>query len=133
MPLNNLDEILSKSLHPQKENFGDEDEIEYGYKGIDIQIKKEQLRRIELENNAIEGENKGDAQDREQRKDFAERIFQFVCNYMIFVFMVLFLKAITPRFYLSDNVIITLLGTTTANVIGILIIVVTYLFSRKRK
>lgn len=37
------------------------------------------------------------------------------------------------RFSLSDNVIITLLGTTTANVIGILVIVVTYLFSRKKK
>lgn len=96
-------------------------------------LRKEELRRIELENEALEGENQGDAQDREQRKDFADRIFSFVCNYMIFVCILLFLKAITPRFYLSDNVIITLLGTTTANVIGILIIVVTYLFSRKRK
>lgn len=103
------------------------------YDDVEERIRREELRKLELQNEAIEGENKGDAQDREQRKDFAERISQFVCNYMVFVFMVLFLKAITPRFYLSDNVIITLLGTTTANVIGILIIVVTYLFSRKRK
>ena len=52
---------------------------------------------------------------------------------MLFVCVVLFLKGITSQFYLSDAVIITLLGTTTANVIGILIIVVTYLFSRKKK
>lgn len=103
------------------------------YDDVEERIRKEELRKLELQNEFLEGENKGDAQDREQRKDFADRIFSFVCNYMIFVCIVLFLKAITPQFYLSDNVIITLLGTTTANVIGILIIVVTYLFSRKRK
>ena len=53
---------------------------------------------------------------------------------MFFVFLILFLSGTeTTNFNLSDNVLITLLGTTTANVIGILIIVVTYLFSRKRK
>lgn len=103
------------------------------YNDVDERIKREELRRLELQNEALEGENRGDTQDREQRKEFANKIFNFVSNYMIFVCMVLFLKAITPRFYLNDNVIITLLGTTTANVIGILIIVVTYLFSRKRK
>lgn len=103
------------------------------YDDVEERIRKEELRKLELQNESLEGENKGDAQDREQRKDFADRIFSFVCNYMIFVCIVLFLKANTPQFYLSDNVIITLLGTTTANVIGILIIVVTYLFSRKRK
>lgn len=103
------------------------------YDDVEERIRKEELRKLELQNESLEGENKGDAQDREQRKDFADRIFSFVCNYMIFVCIVLFLKAITPQFYLSDNIIITLLGTTTANVIGILIIVVTYLFSRKRK
>lgn len=103
------------------------------YDDVEERIRKEELRKLELQNESLEGENKGDAQDREQRKDFADRIFSFVCNYMIFVCIVLFLKASTPQFYLSDNVIITLLGTTTANVIGILIIVVTYLFSRKRK
>ena len=103
------------------------------YDDVKERIRKENLRKLELQNESLEGENKGDAQDREQRKDFADRIFSFVCNYMIFVCIVLFLKAITPQFYLSDNVIITLLGTTTANVIGILIIVVNSLFSRKRR
>ena len=103
------------------------------YDDVEERIRKQELRKLELENEALEGVNRGDAQDREQRKDFAERIFHFVCNYMIVVFILLFFKAITPRFDLSDNVAITLLGTTTANVIGILIIVVTYLFSRKRK
>ena len=106
---------------------------DYKYDAIEEDIRKQELRRLELENAAREGENAGDDQDRQQRKEFADKIFDFVRNYMLFVCVVLFLKGITSQFYLSDAVIITLLGTTTANVIGILIIVVTYLFSRKKK
>lgn len=132
MPLN-LDELSERFTKPIKEDVGDESEIEDEYKDLDSEIKKEKVKEYRLKNKALEGENQGDAQDREQRKYFAEKIFNFVSNYMIFVCMMLFLKAITPRFFLSDSVLMTLLGTTTANVIGILIIVVTYLFSRKRK
>lgn len=103
------------------------------YDDVEENIRKQKLRRLELENAAIAGENEGDSQDRKQRKEFANKIFDFVRNYMRFVCIVLFLKGITSQFYLSDTVIVTLLGTTTANVIGILIIVVTYLFSRKKK
>ena len=106
---------------------------DHKYDAIEEDIRKQELRRLELENAAREGENAGDDQDRQQRKEFADKIFDFVRNYMLFVCVVLFLKGITSQFYLSDAVIITLLGTTTANVIGILIIVVTYLFSRKKK
>ena len=106
---------------------------DHKYDAIEEDIRKQELRRLELENAAREGENAGDDQDRQQRKEFADKIFDFVRNYMLFVCVVLFLKGITSQFYLSDAVIITLLGTTTANVIGIWIIVVTYLFSRKKK
>ena len=106
---------------------------DHKYDAIEEDIRKQELRRLELENAAREGENAGDDQDRQQRKEFADKIFDFVRNYMLFVCVVLFLKGITSQFYISDAVIITLLGTTTANVIGILIIVVTYLFSRKKK
>ena len=92
------------------------------------------LREAKLKNDAQEEENKGDSQDRSQRKDFAECIFTFTLIYMLFVFVILFISGMTTtNFHLSDNELITLLGTTTANVIGILIIVVTYLFSRKRR
>ena len=106
---------------------------DHKYDAIEEDIRKQELRRLELENAAREGENAGDDQDRQQRKEFADKIFDFVRNYMLFVCVVLFLKGITSQFYLSDAVIITLLGTTTANVIGILIIVVTDLCSRKMK
>lgn len=131
--LDSLKEFVEKVGKVSSENEEAFNIVKDEYKDISAEIEKEKLIEYKLKNKALEEENQGDVQDREQRKEFADKIFNFVSNYMIFVCMVLFLKAITPRFFLSDNVIITLLGTTTANVIGILIIVVTYLFSRKRK
>ncbi len=109
-------------------------DVDKGYTDVNIELAKEQLREARLKNEALEEENRGDSQDRDQRKDFAERIYSFAAIYMFGVFVILFLSGTeTTNFKLSDNVLITLLGTTTANVIGILIIVVTYLFSRKKK
>lgn len=123
-----------EELYRKLSEFGDKSSInDHKYDRIEEDIRKQELRKLELENAAREGENAGDDQDRLQRKEFADKIFDFVRNYMLFVCIVLFLKGITSQFYLSDTVIVTLLGTTTANVIGILIIVVTYLFSRKKK
>lgn len=123
-----------EELYRKLSESGDKSSInDHKYDRIEEDIRKQELRKLELENAAREGENAGDDQDRLQRKEFADKIFDFVRNYMLFVCIVLFLKGITSQFYLSDSVIITLLGTTTANVIGILIIVVTYLFSREKK
>lgn len=123
-----------EDIYRKLSSSGDNSSINVSnYDSIEENIRKQELRKLELENAAREGENAGDDQDRQQRKEFADKIFDFVRNYMLFVCVVLFLKGITSQFYLSDSVIITLLGTTTANVIGILIIVVTYLFSRKKK
>lgn len=114
--------------------------IEQGYsvksiKYVDIEknIVQENLRKAQLENDALDEVNKGDAQDREQRKQFAEKIFTFVCLYMMGVlFILLSIGAQWIDFYLSDQVVITLVSTTTANIIGILLIVVHYLFRKKK-
>ena len=103
------------------------------YDDVVKKIKQEEWRKLKLDNGAKEGENRGDSQDRDQRKLFAEKIFTFVSLYMFSVFFILVLCGSPSNFQLSDTVLVTLLGTTTANVIGILIIVVTYLFSRKKK
>lgn len=104
------------------------------YDDIDKLIKEQELVKLQLENDARKVENESESQNKQQRKDFAERIYSFAVIYMFGVFIILFLSGTeTTNFKLSDNVLITLLGTTTANVIGILIIVVTYLFSRKKK
>lgn len=76
-------------------------------------------------------EVKNKAQDIEMRKKYAEQIFTFVSLYMFAVFFILFLAGSPSAFKMSDTVLITLLGTTTANVIGVLVIVAKYLFPNK--
>lgn len=103
------------------------------YFDIEKDIAQENLRKAQLENDALDEVNKGDAQDREQRKQFAEKIFSFVCMYMgAVMFVLLSSGAQWVDFHLSDQVIITLITTTTANIIGVLLIVVHYLFRKKK-
>lgn len=66
-------------------------------------------------------------QNRELRKLFSRRIFLFVCGYVSIVVVLLFVCALGFG-HLSDTVLATLLGTTTANVIGLFVIVAKYLF-----
>lgn len=72
----------------------------------------------------LEQDIKDREQDRDQRKEFSIKIFWFL---VVFAYMFF------SGFGLMDNdtsVLITLLTTTTANVIGIFILVVKYLFSK---
>ncbi len=122
-------------LRESLQNIHNENDVpNVGNREYRVEYQKEILREKRLKNDAQEEANRGDTQDRDQRKDFAERVFHFAAVYMAFVFLILFLSGtINNGFHLSDSVLVTLLRTTTANVIGILAIVVTYLFSRKRK
>ena len=71
-------------------------------------------RKREAEARHLEIQNESDTQDRDQRKDFAERVYYFACVYMVFVFLILFLSGSTgAHFKLNDSVLITLLRTTT--------------------
>jgi magnesium-transporting ATPase (P-type) len=77
----------------------------------------------------LEQDIKDREQDRDQRKEFSIKIFWFLVVYIVVVFAYMFFSG----FGLMDNdtsVLITLLTTTTANVIGIFILVVKYLFSK---
>ena len=73
-------------------------------------------------------------QGRTQRKEFAGKIYWLICLWLIGVGIFLFLRAWSVcGFYLSDTVLIALITTTSANVIGLLAIVILYLFPRKQK
>lgn len=74
---------------------------------------------------------KGKAQDIEIRKEYADKTYLFVCIYMCFVFFLIFLACSPSTFQMSDTVLVTLLGTTTINVIGLFAIVMNYLFPKK--
>lgn len=108
-------------------------DVNYEYNNVDLQLKEEELKKARLLNEALKGENEGDTQDRNQRRIFAISVFLFVVLYMAAVMTILFIQGFSDSFYLDKSVLITLLATTTANVLGVLVIVVTYLFSRKKK
>lgn len=94
--------------------------------------QKYQEEKWKTENNILAEELEGIKQDRAQRKEFAIRIFNFVSLYMLGVFFVLVMSGITcNNFLLSDTVLVTLLGTTTATIIGVFNFVARYLFHNK--
>ena len=86
----------------------------------------------ETENRLQKEKLKSQRQDRKQRKKFSFMIFYFLCAYLVTVFLILFLSGLGRlSFELADGVLITLLSTTTVNMIGIFILVVKYLFPIK--
>lgn len=75
-----------------------------------------------------------EAQNIELRKRFASDNFDLVTWYLIVVAFFLFATGVTHFIkidFLSDNVLITILTTTTINVIGIYLIVLHYLYKPK--
>ena len=73
-----------------------------------------------------------DQEDHEAKKDFSVRIFWLVLIWFFVVVAITVVHGFNAwDFALADSVLITLLSTTTANVIGMLIIVLNYLFKRR--
>lgn len=83
---------------------------------IDINIKKEELESRK--------------QDRQQRGEFAYRIFTLVRFYIIVVLGIV-ICAGDRLLFLNDNVLNVLLSTSLASVIGLFTIVAKYLFPNK--
>ena len=114
----NIEEFVSEVTENIPENLEEND-----VKHIELEHKKEQVRSTRIHNDS-------DLQDMQQRKEFAEKIYQLVLGYMYFVGFIIFLSAMPNSFFISETVIITLLGTTASTVIGLFYFVAKYLFSR---
>lgn len=69
-------------------------------------------------------------QDREQRKKYSYYIFIYICVYMLIVLSIVILTG-ARVLNLADSILIALLTTTTANVLGLFVIVTKYLFHPK--
>jgi protein-S-isoprenylcysteine O-methyltransferase Ste14 len=68
---------------------------------------------------------------RTQRETYARRIFTLVCAWIVLIFALLLFQGFGEVIHykpLSDTVLITLISSTTVNVIGTLIIVLKYIF-----
>lgn len=98
----------------------------------DINALKSQteLEALVIENKLKSEELEGKVQDRKERKTYSRLSLSFLTAYMIAVFIVLFFSGFkTKGFILDTSVLIALITTTTANVIGIFAFVMMYLFN----
>lgn len=76
--------------------------------------------------------NFGFRQDLNARKKYAFRIFAIVTLWITAMLGILTLQGFSLYgFHLSDNVLLAAIGSTTATVIGMLLIVIRYLFTGK--
>lgn len=108
------------------------EEVDTSFNERDINALKSQveLEAMSIENKLRAEDLKQREQDREQRKSYAFYAFWFLVVYMALVFVVLIFGGFKPwGFCLKDGVLIALITTTTANVIGIFAFVMKYLFN----
>ena len=68
-------------------------------------------------------------QDREERKKFGTHVFWLIVGYLIAIFVLLVLAGFGCM-SMSDSVQLALLGTFSANVLGLFWMVMNYLFSK---
>lgn len=112
------------------------EEISTTFNDRDVNALKSQaeLEAMAIENKLRAEELKQREQDREQRKLYAIRTLWFLIGYMTLVFAVLMFSGFKAcGFNLSDGVLIAIVTTTTANVIGIFAFVMMYLFNTGNK
>ncbi len=113
----NLLEGLSEEIEPASdENAEVGEEVAKDYHQKKIERLSEEIEDLK--------------QDRQQRKVFSSRIFIFMCAYMAVSLIIVFLTGIGIM-NLDPSIIITLLTTTLANVIGVFNFVAKYLFHNK--
>ena len=81
-------------------------------------------RREDLLNRQLE-------QDIDERKMYAQLIFVLIVGWIVAILAVVLLQGFSFKgFEISDKVLMTLIGGTTINILGIFIIVANYLFPR---
>lgn len=99
--------------------------------------KKERLKYLQLKNNREEEKIAQAKQDRIERLKYADNIFKFVKNYIkwvVGIYIIYQLLIFCPIFRnVPTAPMVTLLGTTSVIVIGLLATVVRYLFPNNRK
>ncbi len=71
-------------------------------------------------------------QDITERKKYANRSFWLVVGWILAILAVVGLQGFSDKtgFSISDNVLMTLIGGTTINILGIFIVVANYLFPK---
>lgn len=118
------DQGLIEGLSSENESLSDEStRIGEDASEVAIDFQRKKIEKLHEEIQDIK-------QDREQRKKFSSHIFIFMCAYMAISLVIVFLCGLGVM-TLDVSVLITLLTTTLANVIGVFTFVAKYLFHNK--
>jgi hypothetical protein len=103
-----------------------------------IPYKSDKLTQSEFEKQAIERgnlENQSFNQDIIARGKYTERIYNLIRCWLIGIGITIFLQGSCSKqgfFNLSDKVLVTLIGGTTINILGLFAIVAWYLFHKPK-
>lgn len=95
----------------------------------EVPLEENYLDEIQLEHlKTLKEGNATLAQNNKERKKYAGWIFKLTCIWGCLIFVIVFLHGFR-RMFLSDNVLITLITSTTINFFGFFLLVVKYLFN----
>jgi hypothetical protein len=97
-----------------------------------LYIVRYESERLYLENRRLEDENAELSDVHELRKEYIPKLYWLTVTWLIFVVILVWKVAEGPYFYLSDRVLITLVTSTTVNVIGIFMLAARWLFPPKK-
>lgn len=119
------DKLSALSFESKQEDMSDESGATFKDKAEEIALTQQ---RVDIEK--LKEELESLKQDRQQRKVLSIALFIFMCVYMAVALLIVFLCDLFVM-YLSDTVLVTLLTTTLADVIGIFSFVTKYLYHNK--
>lgn len=119
------DKLSALSFESKQEDMSDESGATFKDKAEEIALTQQ---RVDIEK--LKEELESLKQDRRQRKVLSIALFIFMCVYMAVALLIVFLCGLFVM-YLSDTVLVTLLTTTLADVIGIFSFVTKYLYHNK--
>ena len=99
---------------------------------FDDEKKSIENDRLLLENDRLQGEIDDLTQDRKQREKYGNRLFWLVVGWLAAIGLIVFLHGFSGvPFDLDIAILSTLIGSTTASVLGLFIIVTNYLFPKR--
>lgn len=119
------DKLSALSFESKQEDMSDESGATFKDKAEEIALTQQ---RVDIEK--LKEDLESLKQDRQQRKVLSIALFIFMCVYMAVALLIVFLCGLFVM-YLSDTVLVTLLTTTLADVIGIFGFVAKYLYHNK--
>lgn len=119
------DKLSALSFESKQEDMSDESGATFKDKAEEIALTQQ---RVDIEK--LKEELESLKRDRQQRKVLSIALFIFMCVYMAVALLIVFLCGLFVM-YLSDTVLVTLLTTTLADVIGIFSFVTKYLYHNK--